>query len=119
MLKTNNVIIAGLVLHSISYALYKACMYSSGLESSDRVLLIWQLIFLLMVIMWIDNDSRKQEKIERCFDYQYLVYIFSPVYVPYYFYRTRGFFIGSAFLIGLIFLYWLWYIVQWTIYYFS
>jgi hypothetical protein len=69
--------------------------------------------------MWIDNDSRSQKKIVRCFDYKYLIFIFSHVYVPYYFIRTRGFLMGSAFYAGMILLYWLWYIVQWMIYCFS
>lgn len=119
MLKTNNVIIGGIIFHSISYATYTGYQYLYGIDSSEYVSQIWQFIFLLLLIMWIDNDSREQDKITKCFDYKFLIYVFSYIYIPYYFFRTRGFVIGSAFLLGITCLYSLWYIAQFAIYFIS
>lgn len=110
--KTNNLILIGLAFHAVLLSVYETLQYLSGCGPSDRVRTLWQFIFFLMVVMWVDNDSRIHRKSERCFDYLFLVYIFSPVYLPYYFYRTRGFLLGSILMIFFVLLCCLPYIVQ-------
>lgn len=112
MQKTNNLILIGLAFHAILLSVYETLRYLGGCGPSDRVQTLWRLIFFLMVVMWVDNDSRIHRKSERCFDYPFLVYIFSPVYLPYYFYRTRGFLFGSILMIFFVLLCCLPYIVQ-------
>lgn len=112
-------ILLALLLHSILFSVYEGLLYFQGNASSDHVRTLWQIIFLLFIIMWVDSDSRVNRKSERCFDYAFLVYIFSPIYVPYYCYRTRGFLLGTIILLSLLLLYSLSYFVQWGIYYFS
>lgn len=119
MTKINKIILLGLLFHSILLSVYEGVQYFNGYESTSHVQYLWQFIFLILVIMWIDNDSRIKIRSERCFDYPFLVYIFSPIYVPYYFYRTRGFLLGTSFLLGIILLYSLSSIVQWSIYFIS
>ena len=115
MPKTKNYILLGLLSLSVLLSVYEGLQYVFGYDPAPHALQLWGLGFLLLVIMWVDNDSRIHRRNERCFDYFFFVYIFSPVYIPYYFYRTRGFVKGSAFLIGLLLLYKLSLLTKWSL----
>jgi hypothetical protein len=51
----------------------------------------------------------------RPFEYDYLVFVFAPLYVPYYLVRTRGA-LGIRWLLALLTLFYADYLLQWLLY---
>ena len=84
---------------SIVYALVAAVLLAGAYEfvffwydveprASGR--LISNIILVILLVLWVDADSRDQPTIYRPFEYGYLVWLFWIPYLPYYFWRTRG-----------------------------
>lgn len=107
-----------LILASVAVAIYEFVLYLYGIVPSENIYKLWSLIFILLIVMWIDFDSREQEKIYRPFEYGFLVLIFWSLYLPYYFIKTRKL-KGIVFLLGLLLLFNLGYLMQWLYYYSS
>jgi hypothetical protein len=52
----------------------------------DLVGVLW--VFLL--VLWIDADRRSHPQVGQSFDYGFLVWMYWLPYIPYYLWRTRG-----------------------------
>ncbi|PCJ28212.1 MAG: hypothetical protein COA96_01510 [SAR86 cluster bacterium] len=50
---------------------------------------LWSFTFVLLTILWAYYDAKKAD-IETPFDFGFILYIFWPVVLPWYLYRTRG-----------------------------
>jgi hypothetical protein len=111
-------IIGALVGLCFIVAIYEALLFYFGFEISHEFEMIWRLVFVVLLTMWIDVDSRHRKEVYRPFDFGFLVLVFWIPYVPYYLIRTRRM-MGLLALLGLIFLYYLGYLLQWAIYYSS
>jgi hypothetical protein len=59
--------------------------------------------------------SRERKDIYRPFEYDYLVFLFGVLYVPYYLVRTRGV-LGILWLFALLALFYTGYLLQWLLY---
>lgn len=84
-----NLSISTLILLAISMAAVEVFLNSSGEVVSDSTQSLWGLVFLIVTIVWAMADSDINE-FEKPFDFGFLMYIFWPVYLPYYLISTRG-----------------------------
>jgi len=119
MKTTNRRILVGLFFLAILMAGYDGVLYAHDLAPGAEAVRLWRFIFAVLVVLWVDNDSRDRQWGERCFDFQYFVFLFCPLYVPYYLMRTRGLIRGISALTGFLALYGLAFLVQWGIYLFE
>jgi len=69
----------------------------------------------VLLVLWVDTDSRDYPKIYRPYEYGYLVFLFWLPYLPYYLWRTRGW-VGMLILGGFLVLLMLGYLVQWALF---
>ena len=106
---------ANFIAVAIPSSAYDGIQCFNGFRSSSLVQNLCQSIFLPLLIMWVDSDSRINRRSERCFGYAFLVFILYPVYVPYYLCRTRGFILGTMSIVGLCLPFGLSGIVRWVI----
>lgn len=79
-------------------------LFMAGSEASRGTYSLWGLVFSLLVATWVDADSRGREVIYRPFEFGWLVFVTSLLYLPYYLWRTRGF-MGIALLVWFLVLY--------------
>ena len=78
-----------LMLWLFAIAFGVVCSVSPGGEISGRADLVLQLALPLVITSWVTSDARKRGR-ELCYDYDSLVFFFSPVMVPVYLFQTRG-----------------------------
>jgi drug/metabolite transporter superfamily protein YnfA len=117
ILKTKSYCIYFFVALQIIVATYEAVFYWHDAEPSQPLLTAAAFWSLLLLIIWVDADSRnRQGRIYRAYDFGFLIYLLWPFYLPYYFWRTRGL-PGLAIFSGLVGLYFLGDSMQWLIYY--
>jgi hypothetical protein len=93
-----------LVVGSVLAATYAIVARSYGIQPSHAIAYGWPVAFLILLVLWLVEDSRSYPTIYKPFEYGFLVYILAPVYLPYYCWRTRRF-SGLLLLTGLIALY--------------
>ena len=74
---------------SILSALFDGLFYwfHAGKESTTTIIAGALCIYLMA--LWIKEDSKDHPEITRPFDYGFFVYLFWPIYFPYYLWRTR------------------------------
>jgi hypothetical protein len=65
------------------------CWFNVDLEPATVSLA--KLLNIILLILWVDADSKDYPQITRPFDYGFLLYLFRLPYLPYYLWRTRGF----------------------------
>jgi hypothetical protein len=73
------------VFSSLTMALYAA----SGVEPSDSILFYVQLVPTMAVVLWVVQDAR-QRQIIAVHDLGFFMFIFWPVVVPWYCFKSRG-----------------------------
>ncbi|MCP5306767.1 MAG: hypothetical protein H6953_15095 [Chromatiaceae bacterium] len=56
---------------------------------SESAIRIWHLVFVILSVMWVYADSKKQE-FERPFEFGFIVYVLWPIVFPWYLVTTRG-----------------------------
>ena len=105
MQKSKNTLLFTLVVQTILLSIYEGVLFYNGLDASEPILKLNGYIYLILLTMWVDIDSKYRSNILRCFEYKFLVAIFWIPYLPYYFVKTRGFLIGASVLMGFIFLF--------------
>jgi len=95
-----------LILGSILVGCFELFLYISGLENPGAVSFTWKVIFIILLIIWLDLDSRPRPDIYRPFEFGFLIFVFWPVYLPYYLAKTRKIkaFIILPVLLALLFL---------------
>ena len=116
MERTKSFLVVGLVLLAVISAIYAGIMYWEGYESSERLFTVWETLFVLFLVWWVELDSRERAEIYRPYEYGFLVLIYWGLYVPYYFIQTRKL-KGVLVIIALVLLFEASYIVPYIIYY--
>ena len=112
-------ILSILVTLSLIMGGYEIFLYAKELEISQSLNLIWTAVFLILLALWVSEDSKSYPGIYRPFEFGYLVLLFYIPYVPYYLLKTRGVIKGLAYLIGFFVLLNIAWLLQWPIYWAS
>jgi hypothetical protein len=89
-LTRQNALILALVAGSVLVGIHDALFYWREVEPSSRVSALWPMVFVFLLVLWVDEDSRHHPEIARPFDFGFLVFLFWLPYLPYYLWRTRG-----------------------------
>lgn len=96
-------------------AVYDLVLFINLLEPSKYLSYTWSFVFLILIVMWVDLDSKEQKNIYRPYEHGFLAFIFWMPYLPYYFIKTRKA-KGLVLLFGLLLLFNLGYLMQWIYY---
>ena len=110
-----NVYLTGLIAGSALVAGFEALAFARGVEMTTPVVAAWPLAFLVLLALWVIEDSKAHPEIQKPFDYGFLVFMFSLPYLPYYLWRSRGA-AGFLWLAGFVGLYFLGWLAQWVVY---
>jgi hypothetical protein len=78
-----------LVIVSLLGAIYEGVLYWYSAEPAENLLSLWQLFFIVLLVLWVDADSKDHPEIYRPYEYGYLVFLFWLPYLPFYLWRTR------------------------------
>lgn len=105
-----------MVVGSLLVATVEVLAYWRGVELSSPIVDAWPLIFLVLLVLWVVEDSKAQPGIEKPFEFGFLVFIWAIPYLPYYLWRTRRL-KGIWMLAGLVLLYFLGFLGQLAVYY--
>jgi hypothetical protein len=113
--RTKTWFLVTLVAASVLTGAYEVILYWLDVESAGSALSVSGLVFVVLLVCWVDADSNDYPQIYRPFEYGYLVLLFWIPYLPYYLWRTRRG-VGLLMLAGFVALYFLGYLLQWAIY---
>ena len=80
--------LVGLMVGSVLSAVAGVLAIWNGTESTI-LLDIWPAMFLILLVLWVVEDSKAHSSIYKPFDYDFLLYLFAIPYLPYYLWRTR------------------------------
>lgn len=105
----------GLIAGSVMVAAYEVLAYLHDAEPVNIVVSLWPAAFVVLLVLWLVEDSKSYPAIYKPFEYGFLVFVLWLPYLPYYLWRTRRF-SGLLFLAGLVVLYFLGYLAQLAIY---
>jgi len=100
---------------SVVATIYQAILFWHGADASENLLTALQFIFIVLIVLWVDADSKDFPNIYRPFEYGQLIFFFWLSYLPFYLWRTRRAF-GLLLLLGFVLLFFLGYFAQWAIY---
>ena len=95
-----------LVVGSVLAAAFASLASAQGVQPSHALAYGWPAAFLFLVALWLVEDSKSYPSIYKPFEFGFLVYVLSPLYLPYYLWRTRRF-LGLLLLVGFVVLYYL------------
>jgi hypothetical protein len=112
---TKKWLLTTLVAISVLVASYEVVLYWFDKEPTGTALSIWNVAFVVLLVLWVEADSKDYPQIYRPYEYGYLVLLFWIPYLPYYLWRTRGR-VGLLMLAGFAGLFYLGYLLQWVIY---
>jgi hypothetical protein len=107
--------LVGLIAGSMLVATYEALAYWRDADPTSSVAAVWPVVFLLLLVLWVVEDSRAYPSIQKPFEYGFLVFMLALPYLPYYLWRTRRF-QGLLLLAAFVTLYFLGYLAQLAIY---
>lgn len=119
MSKNAKFILAVLIFLSVLIGLYEGYLYYKDIEMTAELYGTWNIIFSILLIFWIIEDSKTFPEIYRPYGYGLLVFIFYLPYLPYYLIKTRGVFWGIGSLLGMLSLFNIGWGMQWLIYWAS
>jgi hypothetical protein len=114
-LRSATLYLLALVSGSLLVSTVEVLAYWRDVEPSSPIVDAWPLIFLVLLVLWVVEDSKTQPGIEKPFEFDFLVFIWAVPYLPYYLWRTRRW-RGVWLLTGLVVLYFLGYLGQWAVY---
>lgn len=114
-MRKHSLYLGALVLLSVLAATYEAILFWHGADASENLLSTWQFVFIVLLVLWVDADSKNRSDIYRPFEFGQLVFFYWLPYLPFYLWRTRRTF-GIFMLLGFVFLFFLGYFAQWVIY---
>ena len=103
------------LLFSVAVAAYEALAYYRGHEVGHSFYVVWALVSNLLLLLWLNLDSKGRAEIYRPYEFSFLVLLVWFPYLPYYLIRTRRL-QGALLFIGLLALPYLGYALQWAIY---
>lgn len=111
MAKTRaNIHLATLVACSVMVAVYQGFAYSYGVPPADVFAIWWPIVFVVLLVLWVEEDSKSYPQIYKPFEYGFLLFILWLPYLPYYLWRTRRA-PGLLLLAGFVLLYMLGFLV--------
>ncbi len=110
-LRPATVYLIGLVVGSILVAIVQTLSHWRGVELVSPFVSAWPILFLILLVLWIVEDSRAYPDINKPFEFDFLVFIWAIPYLPYYLWHTRRL-KGLLFLAGFVALYFLGYFAQ-------
>ena len=89
--------------------------YWRDVEPASPLVSAWPLIFFVLLVLWVVEDSKAHPSIAKPFEFGFLVFIWAIPYLPYYLWRTRRL-RGLLLLAGFVALYLLGYLGQLAVY---
>ncbi len=90
-------------------------LYWYSLEPSEGLSVLFDFIFVVLVVLWVDADAKDHPEIYRPFEYGYLLLLFWLPYLPYYLWRTRGA-RGMVLFGAFLGLFWMPYVIESVVY---
>ena len=81
-------VLIALVALSVTYSGYVVFLAVAGHETSPDLNVIWNFVWLVLLAMWIEIDSRGRTDVYRPFDFAFLIYIFGLISAPWYFWKN-------------------------------
>lgn len=96
--------LASILILPIAASVYAGMVFLAGAEPNWDMLGLGYSIWFIWIVIWIVFDSEGRPGIGRPYDYGFLVYAFFAVYVPYYLFKTRGWW-ALPMLLGLLILF--------------
>jgi len=116
MIKNTKFILIVLIALSILMGAYESFLYSKEMELTLFLGFIWGFIMIILLVLWVDEDSKNYPEIYKPFEFGFLVFIFYIPYIPYYLIKTRGAIKGILYLIGFVLLFQIGWFFSWLIY---
>lgn len=116
MNKNGKIVFLALIALSVLMAVFELTMLMNGLEVSVPVYSLWSFVFIVILVLWVNEDSKQHKEIYRPFEFGFLVFVFYIFYVPYYLIKTRGAIKGALFLVALTLFYKLGWLLQWLVF---
>ena len=110
-----NTLLLGLLAGSVLMGLYEALFYWRGVEPASVFISVWPFVFVVLLVLWLEEDSRLRPNIYRPFEFGYLLFFLWLPYLPYYLWRTRGW-AGLLMFVGFVALAFLGQLLMWGIY---
>ena len=101
-----NALMLGLVLGSVLVGAHDAVFYWRDVDPDTTIASFWSVAFVVLLVLWLERDSRGRSEVQRPFDFDFLVFLFWLPYLPYYLWRTRRW-AGLVLLVGLVGLFFL------------
>ncbi|RDI97494.1 hypothetical protein DVT68_17290 [Dyella solisilvae] len=114
----SRVLLFTLVVVSVAVGGYEAALFAQGLNAGASFQATWSLVFLVLLVLWVDLDCRERRDLYRPFEFGFLVFVFWLPYLPYYLIRTRGA-LGLLWLLGFALLFYGGYLLEWVVYWAS
>jgi hypothetical protein len=108
-------LISALIAVSLTAAISDGLFYWFNVEANPSTASLTEFLKIILLVLWVDADSKNYPQITKPFDYGFLVYLFWVPYLPYYLWRTRGP-LGLLMFSGLLALFLLGWLVQMSIY---
>jgi hypothetical protein len=115
VVRKQRIYVGTLILVSVMAASYEGVLYWRGVASSERLIDFSQLAFIVLLVLWVDADSKTHPNIYRPYEFGQLVLLFWLPYLPFYLWRTRRV-SGMLLFLGFFLLFSLGYLVQLVIY---
>jgi len=119
MKKNAKFILHTIILLSVVMGAYDITLFIKEIDAAPMLYRIWSFVFIVLLVLWVSEDSKDYSGVYRPFDYGFLVLMFYIFYVPYYLIKTRGVVIGIAYLLGFFVLLNVGWFFQWPIYWLS
>jgi len=112
---SSNTLLFGLVAGSVLVGIRDAAFYVRDVDPARPLGSLWQVLFVVLLVLWLESDSRGRPDIHRPFDFRFLVFIYWIPYLPYYLWRTRRG-LGVLLFAGFLGLFFLGPLLMWGIY---
>ena len=108
-------LLGALVVLAVLTASYEAIAYWHGREGSEGLLGVAGFASVLLLALWVEEDSKGQPQVYRPFEHGQLAFLLWIPYLPYYLWRTRGA-RGMLMLSGFVVLLLAGWFAQWVVY---
>ena len=103
-LNNQSIFLVTLAVLSLFIGIAVVVLYFNDLEVSAGFNGLWQFVIVVLLVMWVNEDSKNNKKIYKPFDFGFLVFLFYIIYFPYYLIKTRGWLLGSGIIVGIFLL---------------
>ena len=114
-LRSTTPYLIALIAGSVLVGVVETLSYWRDVEPTSPVVSAWPLVFLVLLVLWVVEDSKSHPNIDKPFEYGFLVFIWAIPYLPYYLWRTRRL-RGLLVLFGFVVLYLLGFLGQLAVY---